>query len=298
MEHVAREIKLNITGRVKTQELLARHTSFKIGGPADLYLEPENVTELAYVLTYLQSEGISYYILGNGTNLLVHDQGFRGAVICLAGQFREFTFSDLSVNAGAAVPLALLAQRATALGRTGLSFAAGIPGTVGGALVMNAGAHGHSLADQLVDAQILTGDMAVHIYQPEELELRYRKSNISPNDVVCAVTLRLEAGDKDDLERQSRDDLTFRRSRQPRQPNAGSIFKNPPGDAAGRLIEAVGLKGHRVGGAMISDIHANFIVNCQQATAQDVMALIATARREVAQQFGIKMELEIQLLGY
>lgn len=298
MENVAREIAANITGTVKTQEPLKRHTSFKIGGPADLFVEVQNTKELIFVLSQLRQREIPWFLLGNGTNLLVHDQGYRGAVVHLVGQFKEFKFNSLVLEAGAAVPMALLAQRANRLGLRGLAFASGIPGTVGGAAVMNAGAHGHCLGEVLLDVQILDSSLALHTYQASELGLSYRKSKISPTAIVCAVRLQLEIGDKDELERQSRDYSEFRRNRQPRQPNAGSIFKNPPHTAAGHLIEAAGLKGQRVGGAMISDIHANFIVNCQQATAADVMSLITIAQREVAQQFGIKLELEVRLLGY
>lgn len=297
MEFVAEKIAKKVE-MVKLSEPLSRHTSFKIGGPADLYVEPQNVEQLIFVLTCLQEQKKPYYFLGNGTNLLVHDDGYRGAVVRLAGQFREFSFTQELVSAGAAVPLAVLAQKAEQLGLRGLAFAGGIPGSVGGALVMNAGAHGHSLGELLVDAQILNAALILHTCQPQELGLSYRQSNIRPPQVVCAVRLQLTAGDKDELVRQSREALAFRRNRQPRQPNAGSIFKNPLGDAAGRLIEAAGLKGHRVGGAVISDVHANFIVNQQHATAQDVMTLISKVQQEVSRQFGIELALEVRLLGY
>ncbi|NLZ93455.1 MAG: UDP-N-acetylmuramate dehydrogenase [Firmicutes bacterium] len=298
MQSVAHEIAANITGKVKLQEPLKYHTSFKIGGPADLYVQVQNVRELVYVLSLLQQNGIPWFILGNGTNLLVHDEGYRGSVIHLSGKFKDFKFNGLMLEAGAAVPLAVLARRANSLGLSGLTFAGGIPGTVGGAVVMNAGAHGHCLSEVLVDVQILDSSLELHTCQASELGLNYRKSKISSSEIICFVRFQLEAGDKVELERQSRDYLMFRHNRQPRQPNAGSIFKNPPDTAAGSLIEAAGLKGYRVGGAMISDIHANFIVNCQQATAQDVMTLINIVRRKVAQQFGIELELEVRLLGY
>lgn len=297
MQDVADKIAVKVKV-VKLQEPLSRHTSFKIGGPADLYVEPENVEQLIFVRTCLQEQKIPYYYLGNGTNLLVHDDGYRGAVVRLSGQFREFYFTEQMVTAGAAVPLAMLAHRAEELGLRGLAFAAGIPGSVGGALVMNAGAHGHSLGELLVDAQILGAALTLHTRQPQELGLNYRKSNISPPQVVCAVRLQLAAGGQDDLMRQGREALAFRRHRQPRQPNAGSIFKNPPGDAAGRLIEAAGLKGQRVGGAVISEVHANFIVNEHNATAAEVMTLITRAQQQVARQFGVELALEVRLLGY
>ncbi|NLZ38649.1 MAG: UDP-N-acetylmuramate dehydrogenase [Firmicutes bacterium] len=298
MKSVAHEIAAKITGKVKLQEPLKNHTSFRIGGPADLYVEVHNVKELVFVLSLLQQKGIPWFILGNGTNLLVHDQGYRGTAIRLQGAFKEINVNGLMLEAGAAVPLTVLAQRANSQGLSGLTFACGIPGTVGGAVVMNAGAHGRSISDVLVDVQILDSSLELHTYQASELGLNYRKSKISPSEIICFARFQLEVGDKIELERQSRDYLEFRRNRQPRQPNAGSIFKNPPGTTAGSLIEAAGLKGYRVGGAMISDIHANFIVNCQQATAQDVMTLIMIVREKVARQFGIELELEVRLLGY
>ncbi|NLM45899.1 MAG: UDP-N-acetylmuramate dehydrogenase [Firmicutes bacterium] len=298
MEQIARKLAAKITGAVRTKEPLCRHTSLKIGGPADLFVEPATREELAFTLACLRQAGVEWFLLGNGTNLLVHDAGFRGAVIRLAGDFCRYEFDGMTIHAGAAVSLAHLAREAVRRGCAGLAFAAGIPGTVGGALVTNAGAHGASLGDVVAEAQIMDESGELHTCLPESLGLAYRKSSIPPAHVVCAVTLQLTAGDREELERQCRDDYLFRRKHQPHQPNAGSIFKNPPGEVAGRLIEAAGLKGCRVGGAVISAIHANFIVNDGQATAADVMALIEKARAEVAGKFGIELELEICLLGY
>lgn len=298
MNRVAHMLSKNISGTVKTGELMSRHTSFKIGGPADLFVEPLNTAELVTVLTCLREEGIPQFLLGNGTNLLVSDSGYRGAVVRLAGEFREFSFDSLMVNAGAAVKLAVLAKHACERGLGGLDFAAGIPGTVGGALVMNAGAHGSSFDKHLVDAVILTQNLEVHTLVPQQLGLSYRKSNLPFDSVVCCVRLKLESGDREELAISCRERLRFRGERQPRQPNAGSIFKNPPQDVAGRLIEAAGLKGRRVGGAMVSDKHANFIVNCGGAMASDVLALIEIVQNDVAKKFNVELELEIRLLGY
>jgi UDP-N-acetylmuramate dehydrogenase len=298
MRKTAGKIAAQISGIVGTDVVLSRHTSFKIGGPADLFVEPVTMTELVMVLSTLRQEEIPVYLLGSGTNLLVSDAGYRGAVVRLAGEFKQFIYGNYCVDAGAAVPLARLAVDAGKRGLAGLDFAAGIPGTVGGALVMNAGAHGSAIGDLLTEAQILDEKLNLHSFTAEDLGLSYRKSNITSGSVVCRVKLRLLQGERETQEKKCDQYLHFRRKHQPRQPNAGSIFKNPPHDSAGRLIEAAGLKGRRVGGAMISELHANFIVNCGNASAADVWYLLEMAREEVARQFGVNLELEIRLLGY
>ncbi|MBT9140584.1 MAG: UDP-N-acetylenolpyruvoylglucosamine reductase [Dehalococcoidia bacterium] len=298
MRKTAEKITAQVSGIVRTDEVLSRHTSFKIGGPADLFVEPVTMMELVIVLSILRQEEIPVYLLGSGTNLLVSDAGYRGAVVRLAGEFKQFVYENCCVEAGAAVPLAWLASDAGQRGLAGLDFAAGIPGTVGGALVMNAGAHGSVIGDVLTEALILDEKLRLHSFAAEDLGLFYRKSNITSGSVVCRVKLRLSQGEKEIQARKCGQYLRFRREHQPHQPNAGSIFKNPPHDFAGRLIEAAGLKGRRVGGAMISDLHANFIVNCGNASATDVRNLLEMAREEVARQFGVNLELEIRLLGY
>jgi UDP-N-acetylmuramate dehydrogenase len=298
MKEIAHKLTAKINGTVTSGELLSRHTSFKIGGPADLFVKPENSTELITVLKILQQESIPAYILGNGTNLLVSDAGYRGAVIRLAGQFTHVEYDGETVIAGAAVPLAKLAKNTCELGLAGLEFAAGIPGSLGGALVMNAGAHGSAVSNVLLEAKILDSKLQLQTFAAGDLGLSYRKSMIPSGSVVCAVKLGLQRGNREPLKETCRNHLAFRRERQPRQPNAGSIFKNPLRDNAGRLIEACGLKGHRAGGAAISELHANFIVNEGGAKASDVLSLIHLAQQEVAKQFGIQLELEIRLLGY
>lgn len=298
MRKTAEKIAAQVSGIVRTDEVLSRHTSFKIGGPADLFVEPLTMTELVTVLSTLRQEEIPLYLLGSGTNLLVSDAGYRGAVVRLAGEFKQFVYGDCCVESGAAVPLARLASESSQRGLAGLDFAAGIPGTVGGALVMNAGAHGSAISDVLTEALILDEKLSLHSLAAGDLGLSYRKSNITSGSVVCRVKLRLSQGKREVELKKCGQHLRFRREHQPLQPNAGSIFKNPPHDSAGRLIEAAGLKGRRVGGAMISELHANFIVNCGNASAADVWFLLEMAREEVAKQFGINLELEIRLLGY
>lgn len=300
MDRIAEEISKVISRPVKISEPMFRHTSLKIGGPADLFIEPESSRELAMVIASLKTENIPYFILGNGTNLLVSDGGYRGAIIHLCGEFKQIKYYGTTVTAGAAVKLATLARDACQRGLGGLQFAAGIPATIGGALKMNAGAHGHCIGDLVSLAQILSEQLEIHTLRPEEMGLTYRKSSLPPHAVVCKVELSLIPSDSHNLLAECQKNLMFRsrQPRQPRQPNAGSVFKNPSQDAAGRLIEAVGLKGYKVGGAMFSDVHANFIVNCGNATAADVLSLVEKAKDAVYAQFKIELELEILLLGY
>ncbi|MBS4023677.1 MAG: UDP-N-acetylmuramate dehydrogenase [Dethiobacter sp.] len=296
MDRIASLLKSEISGNIRTCEPLARYTSFKIGGPADLFIEPVTTAELSAVISLLKLQKIPFFILGNGTNLLIRDSGYRGAAIRLAGEFKKYFYEEGGVNSGSAVPLALLARDACRRRLTNLEFGTGIPGTLGGALFMNAGAHGRSISDVLIDAVILDAEAVLHTYTSAQLGLSYRRSSIGRGSIVCAARLSLlpeEAGKIADRRREYRE---FRTNRQPRLPNAGSVFKNPPGDAAGRLLEAAGLKGVRVGGAMIADKHANFIVNCGGASAGDVLALIEMAHNAVAKKFGVELELEIKVL--
>ncbi len=297
MEKIARLLKEKITGPVKTGEPLSRHTSFGIGGPADLFVEPQTVDELAAVVSVLRRENLPSFLLGNGTNLLVSDAGYRGAVIRLGGEFREFYYRDQTLVSGAAVSLAVLARDACRQGYANLEFATGIPGTLGGALFMNAGAHGHSIGEFVLETTLLDREGRIHNLGPEEMGFSYRGSRIPTGMVICSAKLSLLPGKAEEIEEKCRKYFEFRAIRQPRLPNAGSIFKNPPGDAAGRLLEAAGLKGLRIGGAMISQQHANFIVNCGGATARDVLALIAVARQAVREKSGVELELEIKVFG-
>lgn len=297
MKQIAELLAAGISGPVKCHEPLSRHTSFRIGGPADLYLQPRTTAELISTLTLLREKGIPYFLLGSGTNVLVTDSGFRGAVISLDGDFAQFTYESTIVTSGAAVPLARLAGDACDRSLSGLEFATGIPGSVGGALFMNAGAHGRATGDILLDAEILDHTLSLHTFRAEELQLSYRASGIATGAIVCFARFSLSPGKREDIQRKRQEFFDFRRSRQPRQPNAGSIFKNPPQDAAGRLIDAAGLRGHRSGGAKISELHANFIVNCGNATATDVLTLIELAKEIVHKKFGISLALEIQVLG-
>lgn len=297
MEYLARLLREKITGPVRTAEPLSRHTSFRVGGPAALFVEPQSLAELVMVLSLCREQAISCFILGGGTNLLVSDRGVNGVVVRLGGEFKTFFYAGLTVDCGAGVPLPTLALDVCGKGWSNLEFAVGIPGTLGGALVMNAGAHGQSIGQFVEEAVVLDRDLRLHSLVGQQLCFSYRESHLEPGTVVCRVKIQLAPRHHEEIRQKCEEALLFRRKRQPRQPSAGSVFKNPPGQAAGRLLEDAGLKGLRVGGAMFSTVHANFIVNCGGATAADIISLIGQARTAVREKYGVDLSLEIKLLG-
>lgn len=296
MEQLARQLgALNIP--IRMSEPLALHTSFKVGGPAALFAEPRTIEELRTVLSLCREKDVPSVILGGGTNLLVSDKGFPGVVLRLAGEFNTFFYHGSTVDCGAGVRLSSLAMDACGRGLCNLEFAVGIPGTLGGALVMNAGAHGREIGRIVLEALVLDRDLQLQTLTRRQLSFTYRQSNLSVGLIVCRVKLSLMPGPKEEIREKCRQNFRIRRERQPRLPSAGSVFKNPPGYAAGRLLEEAGLKGLREGNAMISTVHANFIVNCGNATSSDILTLIKKARSAVREKYGVDLELEIRLLG-
>jgi len=286
-------------GRIIRQEPLARYTTWKIGGPAQIFFQPEDSQECAAVLALSQHHHVPVTVLGGGSNILVADQGVRGLVLQLR-RLKEISWRGAEVRAGAGYSLPLLAKEAGARGLSGLEFAAGIPGTLGGAVLMNAGAHGGCLAELIQSVRVINQAGEILDLEPEQLEFGYRCSSLKDAGVLISeACLLLKPGDQAAIAEQMDRVLEFRRERQPLQlPNAGSVFKNPPGEAAGRLIEAAGAKGKRVGGAQISEKHANFIVNLGGATALDVITLIREVQELVRQKFGYLLETEVVLLGF
>lgn len=289
--------------RVRADEPLARHTFYRIGGPADLFVVAGSVEELIAAVTLARENGAPYFILGAGTNVLVSDRGIRGLVV--ESRAKKVTWAEqdnraqVTVEAGA--PLSRLARQAARRGWAGLTWACGIPGTVGGGVVQNAGAHGGCMADVLQSVTVLDNDDVTWCVPAENLGFDYRdsvfKKRIGPAWIILAAELRLHRGDPAGLAARIADYDAWRRARQPAGASCGSVFKNPPGDYAGRLVEAAGLKGERAGGAEISPLHANFFVNKGGATAADVMVLIDRVRSEVMRQFSVALELEIELVG-
>ena len=288
--------------RVKCSEPLARYTSMKIGGPADYFIEVESGAALASVIKLLKRHGEGYFLLGNGSNVLVSDRGVRGAVLRLAGEFKRAEWREADevvwLRVGAACAVTQLVREAARQGYAGLEFAEGIPGTVGGALVMNAGAYGsefEKVVDQ-VEGVSATGETV--LFKRAEMTFTYRDSHLPRGTIVTRVHLRLRKEDAARVSSQVLELVAKRKSSQPSgYPNSGSMFRNPPGDFAGRLIEAAGLKGRRIGQAQISERHANFIVNLGGARAEEVRRLMESARLEVKKQFGVELTAEVRLLG-
>jgi len=295
--------------RLQLDVPLGRYTSARVGGPADALLEVSTADELAQAAMALWGESLSWIILGGGSNVLVSDTGVRGVV--LLNRARQVDFQEASepptVWAESGANFGLVARQAAGRGLAGLEWAAGIPGTVGGAVVGNAGAHGGDMAGSLVVAEILQHDpnaqegMPIRqVWPADRLEYAYRTSLLKRQPrqaVVLAATLRLKGSTPEKVQARIDEYVAYRRQTQPPGASMGSMFKNPPGDYAGRLIEAAGLKGARVGGAQISTLHANFFINHGQATAKEIYTLIEMARQGVAEKFGVKLELEIELIG-
>jgi UDP-N-acetylmuramate dehydrogenase len=307
-----RELRQKFAQALQQNELLSRHTSARVGGPADVLLTANSNQLLQEMVVYLWRERLPFIILGGGSNVLVSDSGFRGVVVLNRARNVEFrqTNDHHSVWAESGANFGSLARHACQRGLGGLEWAVGVPGTVGGAVVGNAGAHGADMASNLLVAEILhlpahqetsKGMECVKENWPvEKFAYAYRSSLLKQNPgqyVVLSVELRLEPSTQAEAQAKADAFTTYRQRTQPPGATMGSMFKNPPGDYAGRLIEAAGLKGLRIGEAQISELHANFFVNLGQAAAVDIYRLIEQARQAVLDQFGVSLELEVELVG-
>jgi len=288
---------------LRRDEPLARHTSMRVGGPADLFCEVQSERSLALLLHSAHERGLPVFLLGGGTNLVVSDRGIRGLTLKLGRGFAGVEWRDsedgaVLVTAGAAANFKRLVVETIERGLTGLEFGEGIPGTVGGGVLMNAGAFGGQIADVVLALRGVRRDGTLARLPREELDFAYRRLDLPPGFVVTALEMRLRPGEADVIAARVADAKGKRGRRQPLGlPNAGSIFKNPPGGFAGRLIEECGLKGERIGAAQISPQHANFIVNTGGATAADVRALMDLARSTVLERHGVALEPEVRLVG-
>lgn len=285
--------------KILRDEPMKSHTTFRVGGPADYFVIPEGETQLRDIVLLCRKERMPYYVLGNGSNLLVGDKGFRGVVIQIFKDMNQITVDGDVLTAQAGASLAMVANAALEHGLTGFEFAAGIPGTLGGASVMNAGAYGGELKDVLVSAKVLTKEGEIRTLSNEELELGYRRSIIPEKGyIVVEASLRLSPGDKGEIKARM-DELRDRRiSKQPLEyPSAGSTFKRPEGYFAGKLIQDAGLKGFTVGGAQISDKHSGFVINKGDATAADIRELICQVSRKVKEVCGVELEPEVKQIG-
>lgn len=288
--------------RVLTDEPLAAHTTFRIGGPADFFIQVQKLTELFGIVERARRAQIPFLILGNGSNLLVSNRGFRGLVVenrCAQFTLTEINATRARLDAESGVMLPGLANRLARQGWAGLEWAIGVPGTLGGAIVGNAGAHGACIADSVTRVVILDAQGNVCELPKTELAFAYRTSRFkhARDEIILRAELELRRDDPQACIARMQQYTEHRRRTQPTEPSVGSMFKNPPGDAAGRLIDAAGLKGMRVGGVQVSTVHANFFVNRSGATASDVLHLIEIVRKRVREQFGVELELEIVVIG-
>jgi UDP-N-acetylmuramate dehydrogenase len=299
MQQLISELEEAQTGRVRVNEPLAKYTTWEIGGPADLLLIPENEEQLSRALTLLHRHGIPWCVLGRGSNTLVSDKGVRGAVIKLGDGFDEVHFEGNTVTAGASYSFIKLSVMVGKEGLTGLEFAGGIPGTVGGAVYMNAGAHHSDISRILQSADIIWEDGSRSVLGNEEMGFSYRHSVLHERrGIVARAVFGLKSGDRKEIAAAMATFKDRRRRTQPLQMAcAGSVFRNPPNDHAARLIESSGLKGLREGAAEVSQVHANFIVNHGGATAEDVLTLMRRVQAIVEQHNGVKLVPEVLLMG-
>lgn len=286
---------------IKTKEEMRKHTTFRAGGPAAFFVTPDGEEELKNILCLCHENDVEAFILGNGSNLLVGDDGFDGVVISMPGGF-SFCEADHEtglVRAGAGTSLARIAKAAFKQSLTGLEFAAGIPGTLGGAVVMNAGAYGSEMKNVLEYARVMTMDGEIIRLSAEKLELGYRTSAVLKNHyIVLEAGFQLKPGDPASIRGYMEDLAGRRKSRQPLEyPSAGSTFKRPAGYFAGKLIEEAGLAGYRVGGAQVSEKHCGFVINRDHATPSDILKLCSDVKKKVYEHSGVELELEVKTLG-
>ena len=284
---------------VKRDEPMKKHTTFRIGGLADIFITPEDESQFLAAVRLCRQEGMPYYILGNGSNLLVSDSGYRGAVIETEKALSRLEADGETLKAGAGILLSALAKEALRLSLTGLESASGIPGTLGGGVVMNAGAYGFELKDVLESVRLLDREGNVRTVPAGELKLGYRYSTIpETGSIVLEAALRLKKGDPEAIRARMEELAAQRKSKQPLEyPSAGSTFKRPEGYFAGKLIDDAGLRGFQVGGAQVSEKHCGFVINRGDATAEDVMELCRQVQEKVFQKFGVRMDMEIRKLG-
>jgi UDP-N-acetylmuramate dehydrogenase len=308
-----RDIQRRIGVRIVRDEPLGRHTTMRVGGPADLFVVAHNVFELRALVSFARARAIPLLLLGRGSNLVVSDTGFRGLVVQARAEASRIDADRYHADAG--VPMARAATETWKAGLAGMEYAIAIPGTVGGAVWANAGAHGSDTAGVIESATVLLADGSERVLPVEELGFSYRNSRFraateasmeatstgggsGPAEIVLAATFRLQPAEAGQIRARLDEIRRWRGAHQPLGiPSAGSVFRNPPGDSAGRLIDALGLKGTRIGGAMVSEKHANFIVNDRNGTAADVRCLAERVRAEVHTRHGVELTFEIEFVG-
>lgn len=292
------ELAAGVRGRVRRDEPLARHTTFRVGGPAALFIECDIVSDLQLSLDVLARNGLPWTVLGRGSNIIAADAGYEGAVIVLGREFRRHNVEGGRLRCGAGVALGAVVQDAFARGLTGLEFCVGIPGTIGGALAMNAGSRDEWIGSKVETVTLFVEGRGLESLRGPEVGWGYRRSGLGARGVIVEASLALDEGDGWTIRQTMEAALSRRKRTQPLSvPNAGSIFVNPEGDSAGRLIEQCSLKGHVQGGAKVSEMHANFIVNNGGATAADIVSLIRLIQKSVKEVHGVDLQTEVRFLG-
>lgn len=284
---------------VKLNEPMASHTTFRVGGDADYFVEISSAQELANIIKYLKQMEYSYFILGNGSNLLVGDKGYQGVILHLGERFSEIAVEGESITAQAGAMLSFVAKTAAKNGLSGLEFASGIPGTVGGAVVMNAGAYDGEMKQVITEVTVMSEEGEILVLDCETMEFGYRTSIIKNRPfVVLSAKMQLKKGDVVEIQSKMDDFGERRRSKQPLEyPSAGSTFKRPEGYFAGKLIMDAGLRGYRIGGAQVAEKHCGFVINIGNATAADISELMEEVSEKVERQFGVTLEPEIIRIG-
>lgn len=300
MNAIYKELEKIVTAEnIATNEILAKHTTFKIGGPADYFITPKSKEQLVKSIQYCQANEVPYYILGKGSNVVFADKGYRGVIIQIYKKFDQITIEGTRITALAGVMLARLAKEAAEKGLSGLEGEAGIPGTVGGAVTMNAGAYGYEIKDHIVSAEVLDSLGTVHTFTKDQLKLGYRSSIIQEkNYIVLEAVFDLQPDSKEAILQKVVEFNKQRVAKQPLEyPSAGSTFKRPQGYFAGKLIMDAGLSGYRIGDIMVSEKHCGFVINVGNGTSKDFMQVIKDVKRIVYEKFQVMLEPEVRLIG-
>lgn len=299
MERDFRELEKNLTGKALWNEPMKGHTSYGIGGPALGLFTPADEKDLSAILAISRKKSIPVFFTGSGSNLLVSDDGFDGFVISLAKTFKTLEINGGDIYAECGVMMGHFVKKCVGAELTGVESLIGVPGTLGGAIRMNAGAYGREISNFLTELKVMTLDGDVKQVRRDEVQFGYRHSSLRDDEIVISARFKFDKGTPEEIQQLKSKASQSRKSTQPlRFRSAGSVFKNPPEKAAGQLIDEAGLKGTRVGGAEISEKHANFFVNHGDASSEDVAELIRLTRRAVREQFNIGLELEIKTLGF
>lgn len=298
IENIIKELRKEVKD-VRINEPMSKHTSFKIGGPADIFVAPANRDELIHTLSVCKNNHVPYYIIGNGSNVLVKDKGFRGVIIQIYKNFNHIKIDGETVYVEAGILLSKLSKLIATEGLQGFEFASGIPGTLGGAIYMNAGAYGGEISQVLVSADVIDHAGNIITMSNDELKLGYRTSILQDNNyTVISAVLSLKKGNKEEIKALMKDLDTRRKTKQPLElPSAGSTFKRPEGYYAGKLIMDSDLRGYVIGDAMVSEKHCGFVVNKGNATASDVLNLINHIQKTVKEKYGVDLEREVRVIG-